>query len=78
MSEKILVVDDEPRVVRLVREVLVATGFQVVAAGTGKSAIEMVALEQPDLVLLDILMPSGPDGYEVCRQGARDRHVAGL
>jgi two-component system KDP operon response regulator KdpE len=68
MSEKILVVDDEPRVVRLVREVLVATGFQVVAAGTGKSAIEMVALEQPDLVLLDILMPSGPDGYEVCRR----------
>jgi two-component system, OmpR family, KDP operon response regulator KdpE len=68
MSEKILVVDDEPRVVRLLSEVLVAMGYQVIAAASGKSAIEMVALEQPDLVLLDILMPLGPDGYEVCRR----------
>jgi two-component system KDP operon response regulator KdpE len=67
MTEKILVVDDEPRVVRLVTEVLSAMGYKVVAAASGKSAIEMVALEQPDLVLLDILMPLGPDGYEVCR-----------
>ena len=68
MSEKILVVDDEPRVVRLVSEVLKAVGYQVIAATDGKSAIEMVALEQPDLVLLDILLPQGPDGYEVCRR----------
>ena len=67
MSEKILVVEDEPRVVRLVSEVLKAVGYQVVAAATGDSAIEMFALEQPDLVLLDILLPYGPDGYEVCR-----------
>jgi two-component system KDP operon response regulator KdpE len=68
MGEKILVVDDEPRVVRLVSEVLKAVGFQVVAAATGESAMEMFALEQPDLVLLDILLPRGPDGYEVCQQ----------
>lgn len=68
MSEKILVVDDQPRVVRLVSEVLKAMGYQVIAAVSGKSAIEMVALEQPDLVLLDILLPVGPDGYEVCRR----------
>lgn len=68
MSEKILVVDDEPRVVRLVSEVLKAVGFQVIAAAKGESAIEMVALEQPDLVLLDVLLPRGPDGYEVCRR----------
>jgi DNA-binding response OmpR family regulator len=68
MSEKILVVDDEPRVVRLVSEVLKAMGYQVVAAANGASGIEMVALEQPDLVLLDILLGSGPDGYTVCRR----------
>jgi len=68
MSDKILIVDDEPRVVRLVSEVLKAVGYQVIAANNGKSAIEMVALEQPDLVLLDILLPQGPDGYEVCRR----------
>ncbi len=68
MSEKILIVDDEPRVVRLVSEVLKAVGYQVIAAASGKPALEMVALEQPDLVLLDILLPRGLDGYEVCRR----------
>ncbi len=68
MSEKILVVDDEPRVVRLVSTVLEAVGYQVIAAASGEPAIEMVALEQPDLVLLDILLPRSPDGYEVCRR----------
>ena len=68
MSEKILVVDDEPRLVRLVSEVLKAVGYQVIGAASGKLALEMVALEQPDLVLLDILLPRGPDGYEVCRR----------
>jgi two-component system KDP operon response regulator KdpE len=43
-------------------------GYQVIAAASGEPAIEMVALEQPDLVLLDILLPRGPDGYEVCRR----------
>ena len=68
MSDKILVVDDQPRVVRLVREVLQAVGYQVIAASDGESAIETVALEQPDLVLLDILLPQGPEGYEVCQR----------
>ena len=68
MSDKILVVDDEPRVVRLVSKVLKAVGYQVTAAATGEAAMEMFALEQPDLVLLDILLPRGPDGYEVCQQ----------
>jgi two-component system KDP operon response regulator KdpE len=67
MSEKILVVEDAPRVTRLVTEILGAMGYQVVAASSGQSAIEMVTLEQPDLVLLDILLGQGPDGYEVCR-----------
>ena len=64
----IMVVDDEPRLVRLVRGVLEAVGYRVVAAGDGETALEMVALEQPALVLLDILLPHGMDGYEVCRR----------
>lgn len=68
MTETILVVDDQPRVQRLVREVLQAVGYRVIAASNGDAAIEMVALEQPDLVLLDILMPQGPDGYHVCQR----------
>jgi two-component system KDP operon response regulator KdpE len=68
MNEKILAVDDEPRVVRLVTEVLGAMGYQVIAATRAEPAIEMVALEQPDLVLLDVRLPGDVDGYEICRR----------
>lgn len=65
---RILVVDDEPKLVRLLREVLTATGYKVSAACSGDQAIEMVAMEQPDLVLLDILLLGQMDGYEVARR----------
>ena len=47
--EKILAVDDEPRVLRLVSEVLRAGGYRVVAASSAESAIDLLVLEQPDL-----------------------------
>lgn len=65
---KILVVDDEPKLVRLVREVLTATGFSVFASGSGEEAIDLIALEQPDLVLLDIVLSGQLDGFEVTRR----------
>jgi len=69
MSEaKILVVDDEPKLVRLVREVLTATGFAVMSTGSGENAIEMAALERPDLIVLDIVLSGAMDGYEVARR----------
>ena len=64
----ILAVDDEPRLLRLVNEVLTAVGYRVVTANNGESALEVVALEQPDLILLDIRLPHGIDGYQVCRR----------
>jgi two-component system KDP operon response regulator KdpE len=67
-KDSVLVVDDEPRLVRLVREVLQAVGYRVITAGDGKAALEKVALELPDLILLDILLPRDMDGYEVCRR----------
>jgi len=68
VGDKILVVEDEPRVVRLVSEVLKAMGYEVISAGSGSVALESVALEQPDLVLLDILLPGGMDGYQICQR----------
>jgi two-component system KDP operon response regulator KdpE len=65
---RILIVDDEPRVINLVREVLSATGFEVIAACSGESAIECTALEQPDLILLDIILPGELDGYQVAKR----------
>ena len=69
MSEqRILLVDDEPKLVRLVWEVLTATGFDVIATGSGHEVVQKVALEQPDLILLDIVLADEVDGYEVARQ----------
>jgi two-component system KDP operon response regulator KdpE len=65
---RVLVVDDEPRLVRLVQTVLSTAGYSVLIAGEGEKAISTVAVEQPDLVLLDVLLPGGLDGYEVCRR----------
>jgi two-component system KDP operon response regulator KdpE len=65
---RILVVDDEPKLVHLMREVLAATDFAVLSTGRGEGAIEMVALERPDLVLLDIVLSGTIDGYEVARR----------
>lgn len=65
---RILIVDDEPKLVRLVREILLATGFDVFAASNGDQGIEMVALEQPDLVIMDVMLPGGLDGYQTIRR----------
>jgi len=65
---RILVVDDEPKLVRLVREVLTATGFEVMSTGSGENAVEMAALERPDLIVLDIVLSGTMDGYEVARR----------
>jgi two-component system KDP operon response regulator KdpE len=68
VQEKILIIDDEPRVINLVREILLATGYDVVAAFSGDNGIELAALEQPDLILLDILLPGSLDGYQVAKR----------
>jgi len=62
-----LIVEDQPQVIRLVTEVLRAVGYDVIAAINGEAASEMIAMEQPALILLDIMFPQGPDGFEVCR-----------
>ena len=64
-SPKILVVDDVPQNVRLLEAVLAPRGYQVLTANDGISALELVEAEQPDLILLDVMMP-GLDGYAVC------------
>lgn len=63
----ILVVDDTPHNVRLLEAILAPRGYRVLQATSGAAALELVAREQPDLVLLDIVMP-GLDGHEVCRR----------
>jgi DNA-binding response OmpR family regulator len=67
MSTRILVVDDEPRYVRLMEANLGSEGFQVLKATNGQEAVEVVAEQHPDLVLLDIMMPV-LDGFGACER----------
>jgi len=67
MVKRILVVDDEPRYVRLMEANLISEGYDVTKAYDGQSAVEMVADTQPDLVLLDVMMP-GLDGFGACER----------
>ncbi len=62
---QVLVVDDEPRYIKLVRYNLEAAGYEVVTAANGEEALSLVASKTPDLIILDIRLP-GIDGYEVC------------
>jgi len=79
MSEEatVLVVDDLPQNVRLLDAVLAPRGYRVLGAGSGEDALRLLGEHQPDLVLLDILMP-GIDGYEVCRRLRQDPATAFL
>ena len=63
---KILVVDDELKIARLVRDYLTEAGFEVVLVGTGPAALAAARSDQPDLVVLDLGLP-GIDGYDVTR-----------
>jgi CheY-like chemotaxis protein len=73
----ILVVDDVPENVRLLEAVLAPNGYDVVTANDGVAALDAVAREHPDLVLLDVLMP-GLDGYGVCARLREDEATAVL
>ncbi len=74
MNETILVVEDEPKIVRLARDYLERSGFRVVTAADGNSAIDAAQRERPDLVVLDLNLP-GRDGLDVCRAIRRESEV---
>lgn len=67
MSLKVLVVDDEKPIADILKFNLEKEGYQVVVAHDGDDAIELAEKEDPDLILLDIMLP-GKDGNEVCRE----------
>ncbi|NLW45398.1 MAG: response regulator transcription factor [Syntrophomonadaceae bacterium] len=77
MNAKILVVDDEAYIVELVKFNLEKEGFEVIVAHDGMTALDTVEMENPDLVILDIMLPA-MDGLEVCRvlrQNPRHRNL---
>lgn len=77
MPQRILVVDDDPQIVRLLRAYLEKEGFQVLVAYDGNMALHLIRSERPDLVLLDLMLPNR-DGWGVTRIVRGDADLAAI
>jgi len=73
-NQTILIVDDEPKIVRLARDYLEKNGFRVLTAGDGIEALAVARRDKPDLIVLDLMLP-GMDGLDVCRILRRESDV---
>ena len=67
-SPSILVVDDDPNLLRMLRRGLVLAGYDVQAVEDGESAMRVIRDERPDLLVLDVMLPEPLDGLEVARR----------
>ncbi len=74
MAKTVLVVDDEERLVALVKAYLKQEGFRVITAGNGRDALFLARHERPDLIILDIMMPE-MDGYEFMRNHRKEQET---
>jgi len=74
---KVLVADDEPHLLRLVKFRLEREGYEVLTAVDGESALEMARSEQPDLCVLDVMMPKR-SGFDVLRELRSDDRCSGM
>ncbi len=69
---RILIVDDDPDFVEATRIVLESAGFEVSSAGDAESGLKLIADSKPDLAILDVMLPSGYEGFEVARKARED------
>ena len=76
--QTILIVDDEPQIVALVQDYLGQAGFRVLTARDGQTALTIARHERPDLVVLDLMLPGGMDGLDVCRSIRQDAALGNI
>ena len=77
MSKKILLVDDDPDMVEAVATILESKRYRVAAAYGGIEGLEKARTENPDLIVLDVMMPD-KDGYTVCKELKADPELSGI
>ena len=75
MAKKILIVDDDPDLVEAVRMILESKKYNVIAAYGGLEGLEKARTENPDLIVLDVMMPD-KDGYVVCKELKADAQLS--
>ena len=77
VNKRILVIEDDPGSLRLIRYTLEREGYQVLAATNGLAGIRKAQSEEPDLIVLDIMLP-GIDGFEICHRLRAEPQTAQL
>ena len=77
MQEKILIIEDEPDIVRMLEYNLKKEGFRVVSAPDGQDGLRQARKQCPDIILLDLMLPE-IDGLEVCRALRQERDTSGI
>jgi len=77
LPKRVLVVDDEPEILHMLRVNFEKEGYQVITAANGRQALEEVAIQKPDIILLDNMMPD-ISGLEVARKLKADQATAGI
>jgi two-component system alkaline phosphatase synthesis response regulator PhoP len=77
MAQRILVVDDDKAILKVVRAYLEQAGYAVLTAGDGETALHILRRERPDLAVLDLMLPP-PDGLEITRRVRADKALAAL
>ena len=77
MPPTVLLVDDEPNILLSLKFLMQKEGYEVLVAKTGAEALAVARQSRPDLVILDVMLPS-PNGYEVCQSLRADPKLTGI
>lgn len=77
MPKKILIIDDDPFVVKVIASRLEANNYKVVTSSDGKDGLDKVYKEKPDLVIVDFILPR-VNGYEICSRLKKDAEFSGI
>ena len=73
----VLVIDDDPTMIEMVKDFLESHGYHVIPARSGEEALRKAGTSKPDVLILDVMMP-GIDGYEVCRKLKTEERLSGV
>jgi DNA-binding response OmpR family regulator len=77
MAKKVLMIDDDPEFVEAITNILDAKGYDVVSANDGKDGVAKAKKEKPDIILLDVMMTTKSEGFDVARELSKDANLKG-
>jgi two-component system alkaline phosphatase synthesis response regulator PhoP len=77
MAKKVLMIDDDPEFIDAITNILDAKGYDVVSANDGKDGVTKAKQEKPDIILLDVMMTTKSEGFDVARELNKDANLKG-